>query len=161
MASWDEDQEHEIIRYVREHPCFYDTKSPDYKNRDLRSAEWENLAGKFDVTGVFSRQTATEKTAHFSGRHEGKMEGAQRRLQPMHAGEERSSFGFWCGQSGVAQMGPLREDVVSRAVPHSSRNVSLQWIAYPELAHERYECIPLGRRASHWKVGRSERSSWT
>ncbi|KAH7708271.1 flocculation protein FLO11-like isoform X2 [Aphelenchoides avenae] len=50
MASWDEDQEHEIIRYVREHPCFYDTKSPDYKNRDLRSAEWENLAGKFDVT---------------------------------------------------------------------------------------------------------------
>lgn len=61
MASWDEDQENAIIEYVRKHPCFYDTKSADYKNRDLRSAEWENLAGKFKVSGEFSASTLTKR----------------------------------------------------------------------------------------------------
>lgn len=53
MASWDEDQEDGIIEYVRVHPCFYDTRSADDKNRDLRSAEWEKLAGLYSVTGSF------------------------------------------------------------------------------------------------------------
>lgn len=52
---WEEDDEDQIIEYVRTHPCFYDTSSADYKNREIRSAEWDNLAKKFDVPGELIR----------------------------------------------------------------------------------------------------------
>lgn len=51
-VNWTEDQEDAIIAYVRSRPCFYDTASSDYKNREKRSAGWELLAAKFDVEGT-------------------------------------------------------------------------------------------------------------
>lgn len=44
--------ESELILLIQEHPCLFDMKSKYYRDQNVRSAVWEEIANKLNTSGT-------------------------------------------------------------------------------------------------------------